>query len=111
MTDDMTSSSTEDRAAAGLTRRRVLLGLGLGAGAVAGGVAGAAAAGATTSTPLRRESLPFEVACLGELWREGGEGQPRRSAGVPRSITTATRPPPSRGLRLDSPRRGDVAWS
>lgn len=62
-------------------RRRLLRGLVLGGVAVGGGVVGAgAAAAATNGGGWRRETVTFDVACLGHLWRWSDASNPANDA-------------------------------
>lgn len=57
------------------SRRRLLSGFALGGAAAAGGIVGATATSAGASS-LSSSDLTFEVACLGDTWREAMQGNP-----------------------------------
>lgn len=57
------------------SRRRLFTGFALGGAAAAGGIVGATATAAGASS-FRDEQLVFEVACNGDLWREGVRANP-----------------------------------
>jgi hypothetical protein len=63
-----------------LGRRRLLTGLAVGGAVVVGGVVGGVASAAVASGGSRRESREFDVACLGETWRETAARNPADDA-------------------------------
>lgn len=68
-----------------IDRRKLLAGVGLGA-AVVGGVAGAASASASgSSVEIRKETVTFDVACIGDTWRDSPvrEQEPGDYRGTP----------------------------
>lgn len=61
----------DERVDAGLDRRRLFSQVALGGGVViAGALAGAGAAAGTSSGGWKRQTIEFDVACLGETWRD-----------------------------------------
>lgn len=69
-----------DTPAPDVGRRRLLRGLALGGVAVGGGIVGAGAAVATTNDAWKRETVRFDVACLGHLWRWADISNPENDA-------------------------------
>ncbi len=69
--DADSSDGGAGRADKSIDRRKLLAGVGLGA-AVVGGVAGAASASASGSSgvEIRKETVTFDVACIGDTWRD-----------------------------------------
>lgn len=63
-----------------VSRRGLIGGLAIGSAALGAGAVGGLASRANAGSGFRRKTLVVEVACLGELWREGVKANPANDA-------------------------------
>lgn len=78
--DDQTLAGTGDGSAQKVNRRGLIGGLAVGSVALGAGVVGGFASRASAGNGFHRKKLVVEVACLGELYREGTKSNPANDA-------------------------------